>query len=259
MDEYYVYCHCYKDTNEIFYIGKGSGRRLLVKNRSPLWKSLTSNREYYSMKIRDDLKESDAIDFEHELLQEFNPIGNINKQSRNVKKIIYEDIKEIVAYDESSPTFLRYRTKRANGAIKSGSVAGSFDSDGYGQIFIKDRLYKIHRIIYCLFMEKDLDSKLLIDHIDRNKSNNNVLNLRLTNHSCNARNIDWGVVKPTNTGERAISLRDNTYRVLWMGENRQKEKSFSFGSRSKRTKEEALRDAISFRDSLIESGLITNC
>lgn len=257
MNKYYVYCHCYKDTNEIFYIGKGTGRRLVSIYRTDLWKSLVKDREYYSMKIRENLPENEAIDFEHELLQEFKPVGNISHKSHKVKKIEYNFVKEIVQYDETSPTFLRYVSKRANGRMKPGDVAGSFDSEGYGQIYIKDRLYKIHRVIYCLMTQEDLDSNLLIDHIDRDKSNNKFENLRLTNQSGNAKNIDWSSAKPTNTGERAISLRDNSYRVLWMGEIKQKEKQFSFGPRSKRTKDEALKDAISFRDSLIESGLIT--
>lgn len=256
MNKYYVYCHCFQDTNEIFYIGKGTGRRLVSPCRTDLWKSLTETREYYSMKIRENLLENEAIDFEHELLQEFKPVGNVSHKSHRVKKIEYAVVKEIVEYDETSPTFLRYKSRRANGRMKPGDIAGSFDSEGYGQIYIKDRLYKIHRVIYCLFLKDDLDSNLLIDHIDRNKSNNNISNLRLTNHSGNAKNIDWNKVKPTNTGERAISLKGNTYRVLWMGQTRQQEKPFTFGPRTKMTQEEALSAAIAFRDSLVSGGFI---
>ena len=255
MKKYYVYCHCFKDTNEIFYIGKGTGRRLVSKRRNPLWLYLTSSREYYSMKIRDFLEENEAIDFENELLLEFNTAANIVQKSNKVKRVSYNYIKEIVDYDETSPTFLRYRVPRANGAIKAGSVAGSFDSEGYGQIYMKDRLYKIHRLIYCLCSKEDLDSNLIIDHIDGNKSNNNIINLRLTTISENARNVRWEISKPSNTGERGISFRGDSYRVLWMQDGKQKERSFSF-KRSGRTKEEAFVEAISFRNSLIESGHI---
>lgn len=256
MSKYYVYCHCFKDTNEIFYIGKGTGRRLVSKYRTPLWKSLTSSRDYYSMKIRDCLDENEAIDFENELLSEFNTAANILQKSKKVKKISYDYIKEIVEYDETSPTFLRYKVPRANSAIKAGSIAGSFDSSGYGQIYFKDSLYKTHRVIYCLLSGQDLDSNLVIDHIDGNKSNNNINNLRLTTTSENARNIQWEKTRPSNTGERAISLRGNCYRVLWMLSGKQVEKPFSFGKRSRRTKEDAFKEAIAFRDSLIESGHI---
>lgn len=255
MKKYYVYCHCFEDTNEIFYIGKGSGRRYLSKQRTPLWRSLVENRNYYSMKIKDGLSENEAIDFEHELLQVFNTEANISQKSSRVKKISYDCMKDIVEYDESSPTFLKYKVARANGAIPAGSIAGSFDSDGYGQIYIKDRIYKTHRVIYCLMSGKDLDSNLIVDHIDGNKSNNNITNLRLTTLSENTRNIVWESVKPTNTGERAISLRDESYRVLWTENGKQREKTFSY-RRPKRSKEEAFEEAINFRNSLIVSGLI---
>lgn len=255
MKKCYVYCHCFEDTNEIFYIGKGTGRRYLSKQRNPAWKSLVKNRNYYSMKIKDGMSENEAIDFENELLQVFNTEANISQKSSRVKKISYASIKDVVEYDESSPTFLRYKVARANGSIPAGAVAGSFDSDGYGQIYIKDRIYKTHRIIYCLISQQDLDSNLVIDHIDGNKSNNNINNLRLTTCSENTRNIVWESVKPTNTGERAISLRDESYRVLWTENGKQRERTFSY-RRSKRSKEEAFEEAINFRNSLIESGLI---
>ena len=255
MRKYYVYCHCFEDTNEIFYIGKGSGRRHLSKQRTPAWKSLVENRNYCSMKIKEGMSENEAIDFENELLQVFNTEANISQKSSRVKKISYASIKDIAEYDESSPTFLRYKVARANGAIPAGTVAGSFDSYGYGQVYIRDRIYKTHRVIYCLVSGKDLDSSLIIDHIDGDKSNNNMDNLRLTTLSENTRNIVWESVKPTNTGERAISLRDESYRVLWTENGKQRERTFSY-RRSKRSKEEAFEEAINFRDSLIKSGLI---
>ena len=255
MNKYYVYCHCFKDTNEIFYIGKGTGRRMVSKCRTPLWKSITPSRDYYAMKIRDNLAENEAIDLENELLLEFNTEANIAQKSNKVKKISYDYIKEIVEYDETSPTFLRYKVPRANGKIKAGDVAGSFDSSGYGQVFFKDRMYKVHRVVYCLHLEKDLDSNLIVDHLDGNKSNNNIKNLRLTTPSENARNIQWEKTRPSNTGERGISFRDDSFRVLWMRDGKQAEKSFTY-KRSRRTKEEAFEEAITFRNSLIKLGYI---
>jgi len=258
MKKYYVYAHCFSDTKEIFYIGKGTGRRLLTKStsRSQHWHNILGTRSYFAIKVRDNLTEDQAIDFENELLKEFKPLANIVHDNFKVKKIDFNFIDSIVSYDETSPTFLRYKIDRANGAIKAGSVAGSFDSAGYGQVYFIDKLYKIHRVIYCLHSKSDLDSTLIIDHIDGNKSNNNISNLRLTTSSENARNIRWEEAKPSNTGERGVSLRGNYYRVLWMQDGKQKEKSFNFGPRSKKTQEQVLKEAIAFRNSLIESGYI---
>lgn len=255
MNKFYVYCHCFKDTNEIIYIGKGTGNRLKSKARGRLWLNTVGKREYYSMKIIDNLEENDAIKIEQELITELDPPAISMKVSSTIKPILYSIVSEIVEYDNTSPTFLRYRVDRANGAIKAGSVAGSYDSDGYGQIYIIDRMYKIHRVIYCLHSCKDLNSNLVIDHIDRNKSNNEVSNLRLVSISDNAKNIDWSVAKPSNTGERAISFKDDSFRVLWTQDGKQREKSFSY-RRPRREKQEAFEEAIAFRNSLVDLGYI---
>lgn len=255
-NKYYVYCHCFSDTNEIFYIGKGCGNRLNSKDRATNWKLIKGNRPHYSMKIKEFTNEKDALDFEHELISEFLPKGNTNVAKSRIKLIDFKLINEIVVYDETSPTYLRYKIPRANNAYKAGDIAGSFDSDGYGQIYIIDKLYKSHRIIYCLHSGKSLDSNLIIDHLDRNKSNNNINNLRLTTINENAKNINWKLSKPTNTGERAISLKLTTFRVLWSFEGSQKERQFSFGVRSGISEAEALKNAITFRDTLISQGLI---
>lgn len=249
MNRYYVYCHCFYETNVIFYIGKGTGNRLNSKHRSKHWMETVNGKEYYTMKIRENLSQDEAISFENELLVEFQPKGNIQHISPGVKSLDYELFSKIVKYDETSPTFLRYLVDRANGAIKAGSVAGGFDSYGYGQIYIKDKIYKIHRVIMCLFTKRDIDRSLIVDHIDGNKSNNRIDNLRIADHSENAKNVNWAVSKPSNTGEKGISLRGNYYRVLWTEGRKQYEKSFGFGPRSKRTKEQALQEAIAFRNS----------
>lgn len=50
----------------------------------------------------------------------------------------------------------------------------------------------VHRLAYCAWNNKSLNSfnNLEIDHIDRNKINNNIDNLKLVNKSMNAKNKD---------------------------------------------------------------------
>lgn len=257
MNKYYVYCHCFQDSNEIFYIGKGAGKRLLSKDRSPLWNSLVASRQYYSMKIKDKLSEYEAFALEQELLQEFPTLGNVRRINNMAKRIVYDDINDVIEYDETSPTFLRWRQPINKISLKAGNAAGSFTSSGYGQICINYSVYRIHRIIYCLFSKEDLDSNLIIDHIDGNKANNNISNLRLTTAAENSRNIKWETARPSNTGERGISLRGSCYRITWGENGKRLEKQFFFGKRSNRTKEESLELAICFRDSLVDQGFIS--
>lgn len=101
------------------------------------------------------------------------------------KEINYNDIKDHVYYDESSPSFLRWKITRDN--ISAGDIAGCINSSGYYIVTINNVSYRVHRIIWVLF-HKEIDSNLTIDHIDRNRANNNIKNLRLVTHSQNCSN-----------------------------------------------------------------------
>jgi hypothetical protein len=96
----------------------------------------------------------------------------------------------------------------------------SFDMDGYEQIGIrklgnrKKFCYKIHRLVALEFLEVPENyQNLQIDHIDRNKLNNNYLNLRwvsLQENCDNRRDSAW----TTNLlGELHITKYRNGYMV----------------------------------------------
>jgi hypothetical protein len=61
---------------------------------------------------------------------------------------------------------------------------------GYLQMKIDDKLYTFHRVIAHAFGILDLNSDLVIDHIDRDKSNNNISNLRAITHHENLFNTN---------------------------------------------------------------------
>ena len=70
--------------------------------------------------------------------------------------------------------------------VKIGSKAGHLNkSDGYCRIIINNKSYLVHRLIFLYhygYLPK------YIDHIDRNKSNNNIENLRGVTRSQNLMN-----------------------------------------------------------------------
>ncbi len=56
------------------------------------------------------------------------------------------------------------------------------DKYGYQYLNIGNKKYKIHRILGFLFLGLDIDDKIqFIDHINRNKSDNRLENLRIVN------------------------------------------------------------------------------
>jgi hypothetical protein len=73
------------------------------------------------------------------------------------------------------------------GRSKIGDVAGSFDNKGYKQLKLNQVTYRLHRLIW-IWHGKELTGD--IDHIDRNKNNNKIENLRIVSASVNQWNTD---------------------------------------------------------------------
>jgi len=82
---------------------------------------------------------------------------------------------------------LYWRHDAAKGRMKAGDVAGYIDSQGYITIGIKGKFYKAHRIIWRMHHPHGKMPRTL-DHIDGDKSNNRLNNLRVVTHSENMRN-----------------------------------------------------------------------
>jgi len=100
---------------------------------------------------------------------------------------IYKYINENFNYDNGVIT----RTDRKNSE-------GSFDKDGYLILKIKGTHYKAHRIVWL--MHNGEFPKGEIDHINRNRTDNRIENLRVVDRKTNANNVtkkinnDTGVV-----------------------------------------------------------------
>lgn len=74
------------------------------------------------------------------------------------------------------------------GGVLAGAVAGSRDSDGYTQLSYKKTRPKAHRVAW-IYVYGDLDPKIEIDHLDHDRANNRISNLRLATRKQNAENM----------------------------------------------------------------------
>lgn len=63
-----------------------------------------------------------------------------------------------------------------------------YDNDGYKICCLSQQSKKIHRLLAIQFIPNEDPLKTEIDHIDRNRSNNDLANLRWTNRSDQMRN-----------------------------------------------------------------------
>jgi len=96
-----------------------------------------------------------------------------------------EELRELLNYEPNTGLF-RWRVN-LRGPAKPGSVAGSSNHTGYISITINGRYFRAHRLAWAFFYDQDPGS-MQIDHIDQNKSNNKIINLRLADNGPNKAN-----------------------------------------------------------------------
>jgi len=99
---------------------------------------------------------------------------------------IPKDIGDYIAYSEESSTGLVWRCDRGSNFVK-GEEVGAIHSQGYYQMGFKNEIYKCHRVVYFICKGIDPEEKQ-VDHIDGNKLNNKISNLRLATNQQNNTN-----------------------------------------------------------------------
>lgn len=93
----------------------------------------------------------------------------------------YEEAISLYKYDEGKLFF----KKRTSSRTPEGSEAGFIRLDGYRSIGFKRRIYATHRVIFMMHYGF---FPLMVDHIDGDKLNNKIENLRAVTALENARN-----------------------------------------------------------------------
>lgn len=89
------------------------------------------------------------------------------------------------------------------------SCSNCVNKNGYYRIKFKSKEYLSHRILWILYNQQELPEGYLIDHIDRNRSNNIKENLRVATSSENIQNTK--LYKNNTTGIKGISIKRNRY------------------------------------------------
>jgi hypothetical protein len=102
---------------------------------------------------------------------------------QSVLELTQERLKEVVNYDAKTGVFTW--NKRLSNRIIIGSEAGN-SANGYIQISIDNKSYQAHRLAW-LWTYGEMP-KLFIDHIDGNRSNNRIENLRQVSSIGNQQN-----------------------------------------------------------------------
>ena len=118
-----------------------------------------------------------------------------------------ERLKELLSYDPETGEF---RWLVSKGTAVKGSVAGSRNSDGYICIQVAGRSYRAHRLAWLyvcgVWPIKDLD------HIDRDRTNNLIENLREATRTEN--NCNVGLQSNNTTGFKGVSFHKANVKYL---------------------------------------------
>ena len=151
---------------------------------------------------------------------------------------------EIRSYNDGS-WFLRWKKRPLNhfrneqdmkawNAKNSGNDAQSIDSNGYNSVQLNGEKWKVHRIIWK--MHFGLDPKGDIDHIDQNKLNNNINNLRETDDYSNSKNMRK--FKNNTSGVTGVNFMPSRQSKPWRAQIHWQGKKKNLGNFA--TKEEAI-------------------
>lgn len=111
-----------------------------------------------------------------------------------------DELKEVFDYDENTGVF---KWKNPRPKVKVGGVAGCIcNFNGYCLITYNYRPYKAHRLAW-IYVHGEIPETKFIDHIDGNRSNNSISNLRLCTNGENQKNRKLG--RDNTSGFKGVS------------------------------------------------------
>ena len=99
-----------------------------------------------------------------------------------------ERVKELFSYNETTGYFTRLTSVKGRYS-SAGSIAGCIEQNGYRSISIDNKRIKAHKLVF-LYTQGVIPA--MVDHIDGNKDNNSLSNLRIVTADQNQKNRKLG-------------------------------------------------------------------
>jgi len=129
-------------------------------------------------------------------------------------------VDKYLSYNPDTGLFTRIYSATRKDLI--GNIAGCKNTDGYIVIRLKDKDHLAHRLAW-IFTYGEIPDGLFIDHIDGDKSNNRISNLRLCKNNENMQNIKRSH-KDNLTGLLGVTKHGKGYlaQISRMGKKRSK-------------------------------------
>lgn len=124
--------------------------------------------------------------------------------------ITQDELKELLHYDHDTGVFTWIASSGRRSRI--GGIAGSINGRGYINIGIKYVMYLAHRLVWVYVHGHEPPNE--IDHINRIKNDNRLVNLRLATRSENM--LNKGIMATNTSGYKGVSFnsRDKKWIVM---------------------------------------------
>ena len=127
-------------------------------------------------------------------------------------------MREFISYDPDSGV-MTWKKVLSNRTKPGAPCGANIDSKGYGRVCFDGKQYRTHRVIWALFYGQVPDQQ--IDHINGNRLDNRIANLRLASNAQNSRNC--GLSKNNTSGITGVVF--HKYAKKWLAQimlNRQR-------------------------------------
>ena len=128
--------------------------------------------------------------------------------TKGASMITQKRLKELFDYDQQTGDLL---WKQSGGRRKIGKVAGYVRCDGYKQIWADGKSRKAHRMVWVFHHAIDIDGE--IDHINGNRSDNRIENLRVATKSENQQNRKKAARINKSSGLIGVTARHNGWQA----------------------------------------------
>ena len=96
--------------------------------------------------------------------------------------------KDLLAIFDYKSGMLYWKNTRTSNAKKGARAGCVYSSEGYRRVKINGKSYLEHHVVWCFFEGQWPQENTEIDHINRNREDNRIENLRLVDRSINSKN-----------------------------------------------------------------------